>query len=111
MKMDLQDLPDGITRIVLTGDLDARGAGEIDLQFQAIAASRPKVVVDMSQVGFLASIGIRTLIQAVKANGGKGGKLVLLDPVDAVWKVVTTCGADAVLPVAQGLDAAIAAVA
>lgn len=111
MKMDTQDLADGVTRITLDGDLDARGAGEIDLQFQAIAASRSKVVVDLSQVGFLASIGIRTLIQAAKANSGKGGKLVLLDPVEAVWKVITTCGADALLPVAHGLDNAVAAVA
>jgi anti-anti-sigma factor len=110
MKMDTQDLPDGVTRITLAGDLDARGAGEIDLQFQAIAASRPKVVVDLSQVGFLASIGIRTLIQAARANGGKGGKLVLLDPAEPVWKVITTCGADALLPVARGFDNAVAAV-
>ncbi len=110
MKMEYQDLPDGITRIILDGDLDARGAGEIDLQFQAIAASRTKVVVDLAQVGFLASIGIRTLIQAAKANAGKGGKLVLQDPSEAVWKVIVTCGADAVLPMAHGHDDALAAV-
>ncbi len=108
MKMDYQDQPDGVTRITLTGDLDARGAGEIDLQFQAIAASRPKVVVDLSQVGFLASIGIRTLIQAAKANAGKGGRLVLLDPSEPVWKVIITCGADAVLPMAHGFESAVA---
>ena len=111
MKMDIQDLADGVTRIALDGDLDARGAGEIDLQFQAVAASRSKVVVDLSQVGFLASIGIRTLIQAAKANAGKGGRLVLLDPTEAVWKVVVTCGADSVLPMAHGFDQAVAAIA
>ena len=110
MKMDIQDLADDVTRIVLSGDLDARGAGEIDLQFQAVAASRSKVVVDLAQVGFLASIGIRTLIQAAKANAGKGGRLVLLDPTEAVWKVVVTCGADAVLPMAHGFDQAVAAI-
>ena len=110
MKMDYQDLPDGVTRITLAGDLDARGAGEIDLQFQAIAASRSKVVVDLGQVGFLASIGIRTLIQGAKANAGKGGRLVLQDPSEAVWKVIVTCGADAVLPMAHGHDNALAAI-
>ena len=110
MKMDTQELADDVTRIILSGDLDARGAGEIDLQFQAIAASRSKVVVDLSQVGFLASIGIRTLIQATKANAGKGGRLVLLDPTEAVWKVIVTCGADAVLPMAHGFDQAVAAI-
>ncbi len=107
--MEYQDLPDGVTRVTLDGDLDARGAGEIDLQFQAIVASRSKVVVDLSQVGFLASIGIRTLIQGAKANAGKGGRLVLMNPSEAVWKVIVTCGADAVLPMAHGQDAAFAA--
>ncbi len=111
MKMDTEELEGGVTRIILTGDLDARGAGEIDLSFQAVAASRSKVVVDLSGVGFLASIGIRTLIQAVKANAGKGGRLVVLDPAEPVWKVITTCGADSLLPMAHGLDAAVAAVA
>lgn len=110
MKMEYQDSPDGVTRITLAGDLDARGAGEIDLQFQAIAASRSKVVVDLGQVGFLASIGIRTLIQAAKANGGKGGRLVLLNPSEAVWKVIVTCGADAILPMAHSDEAAVAAI-
>jgi anti-anti-sigma factor len=111
MKMEFEDLPVGVTKIVLSGDLDAKGSNEIDLQFQAIASSRPKVVVDLSQVGFLASIGIRTLMLAAKANGRKGGKLVLLDPAEPVHKVLTTCGADSVLAIVHGFDVAVAAVA
>ena len=110
MKMTLEDLPADITRIVLTGDLDAKGSNEIDLQFQAVASSRSKVVVDLSRVGFLASIGIRTLLLAAKANSRKGGKLVLLDPATPVNKVLETCGADGVLSIVHGLDAAVAAV-
>ncbi len=109
MKMECQDLPEGVTRIVLAGDLDASGASEIDLQLQEVATSRPKLVVDMEQVGFLASIGIRTLIQAVKANSGNGGKAILLAPNAAVWSVIVTCGADTTLPAAYDFDAAIAA--
>lgn len=112
MKMETEDLPGGVTRIVLNGDLDAKGSNEIDLQFQTVASSRLKVVVDLSQVGFLASIGIRTLMLAAKANGRKGGKLVLLDPGEPVHKVLKTCGADGVLAIVQGgLAAAVAAVA
>ncbi len=111
MKMEFEDLPGGVTKIVLRGDLDAKGSNEIDLQFQTIASSRPKVVVDLSQVGFLASIGIRTLILAAKANSRKGGRLVLLDPGEPVHKVLQTCGADGVLSIVHGLDVAVAAVA
>jgi anti-anti-sigma factor len=108
MEMVLQELEGGITRIGLAGDLDAKGAGEIDLRFQAVAAGRDKVVVDLSQVGFLASIGIRTLIMAAKAQGRRGGRLVVLDPHPEVEKVLLTCGVDALLPILFGLDAALA---
>lgn len=111
MKMEYEDLPGGVTKIVLNGDLDARGSMEIDLQFQTIASSRSKVVVDMSRVGFLASIGIRTLLLAAKANSRKGGKLVLADPGEPVHKVLKTCGIDGMLPVILGLDEAVATVA
>ena len=108
MKMELEDLSDGVTKIVLTGDLDAKGASEIDLQFQAVAASRRKLLVDLAQVGFLASIGIRTLMMAAKANAGKGGKMVLMNPGEMVQKVLATCGADNVLQIVRGQDSALA---
>lgn len=111
MRMDYEDLPGGVTKIVLNGDMDAKGSMEIDLQFQTIASSRPKVVVDMSGVGFLASIGIRTLLLAAKANNSKGGKLVLVDPGEPVHKVLKTCGIDGMLPIVAGLDRAVATVA
>jgi anti-anti-sigma factor len=93
---------------MLEGDLDAQGTNEIDLQFQAVASSRPKVVVDLARVGFLASIGIRTLIMAAKANARKGGKLVLVNPGEMVQKVLTSCGADNVLAIEGSIDSALA---
>jgi anti-anti-sigma factor len=108
--MEVDDLDRGVTRIRLLGDLDAKGASEIDLQFAALSGSRGKVVVDMSGVGFLASIGIRTLLSAAKTVARRGGRLVLLDPTEAVVKVLQTCGADTVLPAVHGTDAALAAV-
>jgi anti-anti-sigma factor len=69
------------------------------------------VVVDLSQVGFLASIGIRTLMMAAKANRSKGGRLVLLNPGEMVRKVLTTCGADSVLTIFSELDGALSGMA
>jgi anti-anti-sigma factor len=111
MKMELEDMSGGVTRIALDGDLDALGANEIDLQFQAVASSRPKIIVDLARVGFLASIGIRTLIMAAKANARKGGKLVLVNPDEMVRKVLSGCGADSVLSIEGSIDSALAGMA
>ena len=64
----------------------------------------------MTDVGFLASIGIRTLLSGAKTIGRRGGKMVLVDPSAAVHKVLQTCGADTVLTIVQGTDQALAAI-
>jgi anti-anti-sigma factor len=110
MEMDVDDLEDGVTRIRLRGDLDIKGANAIDLRFSAVASAHRKVLVDMGEVGFLASIGIRTLLAAAKAVDRRGGRLVLLDPSEAVEKVLETCGASQVLPIRHGLSDGLAAV-
>jgi anti-sigma B factor antagonist len=108
--MDVETLDGGVTRIRLEGDLDMKGAGEIEPRFTAVASAGDKVVVDLAGVRFLASIGIRSLLAAAKACARRGGKLALLDPSDAVAKVLTTCGADAVVPVVHGWNDALALV-
>lgn len=110
MRMEVDDLDQGVTRIRLLGDLGVKGAADIEVQFAAVTSSRGKVIVDMGGVGFLASIGIRTLLSAAKMVARRGGKLVLLDPTEAVAKVLQTCGADQVVPVIHGADAALSAV-
>jgi anti-anti-sigma factor len=111
MKMVVEELPSGVTHIRLDGALDAKGAGEIEVQFAAVTGNRLKLVIDLGGVDFLASIGIRTLLSAVKTVNRRGGKLVVADPTEAVAKVLRTCGADGVIPLIDGLDAAVAAVA
>jgi anti-anti-sigma factor len=108
--MDVEDAENGITRIRLAGDLDITGAGEIDLRFAAVTGGRTKVVVDMGEVRFLASIGIRCLMSGAKAVNRRGGRMVLLDPPEAVAEVLRVCGADSVIPVIQGWDQAVSAV-
>src|SRR5262245_27142267 len=66
MRMDQVELPSNVLKIGLKGSLDIAGAGEIEMPFSVIAASRKKVIVELSQVTFLASIGIRVLVKAAR---------------------------------------------
>jgi len=111
MQMQVEEISGGITKINLDGDLDAKGSAEIDVSFAAVTAAREKVVVDLSKVGFLASIGIRTLLSAAKIMGRRSGRLVLTGANADVAKVLSISGVEQVLAIHPGLDEALAALA
>ncbi len=109
MKLDIVDLGNGITKLVLAGRMDIEGASSVDMQFSVIAGSRKKVAVDLTNVTFMASIGLRTIMLSVKAITSKGGKMVLVNPQPNVEKVLETTGVNTVIPVVKDMPAAIAA--
>lgn len=94
------DVDDNLRIISLTGRLDIQGTETIGTRFAILSATdRHRVVVDLTGVEFLASIGIRTLVSNAKAQQQRGGRLVLLVGDNApVAKVLTTTGIDAVIP-------------
>ncbi|MGO8954290.1 MAG: STAS domain-containing protein [Rhodomicrobium sp.] len=109
MKLDVLDLDNGITKLVLAGRMDIEGASAVDMQFSVIAGSRKKVLVDLSDVTFMASIGLRTIMISAKAITSKGGKMVLLNPQPNVEKVLETTGINTIIPVVRDMQAALAA--
>ena len=101
MNLEVAELENGITKVTLSGRLDIEGALKIDSEFNAVAEEKKKVVVDLSDVTFIASLGIRTLITGAKAAANNGGKIVLLDPQPNVEKVLRTSRVDTVIPIAH----------
>ena len=99
MNLEVADLGNGITKVTLSGRLDVEGALKIDNEFNTIAERKKKVLVDLSTVTFIASLGIRTLIMGAKATANNGGKMVLLDPQPNVEKVLRTSRVDTVIPI------------
>ncbi|MEI6615691.1 MAG: STAS domain-containing protein [Cyanobium sp. ELA507] len=79
VSLEHEDLSEELRRIWLGGRMDMIGVGEIELPFTALAASRPvSVLVDLTGVTFLASVGLRCIIQSAKALDLKGGRMALL---------------------------------
>lgn len=101
MEMKQEDLDGGIHKVTLAGSLDIAGANEIDLPFSVLAGKHDRVLVDISGVTFLASMGVRVLVKAAKAQAGRGGKMVLLNPPDAARRVLESIGVDAIVPIAS----------
>lgn len=109
MEMTTEQLADGVEKIVLAGRMDSAGTQAIDFQFTALTTTRPaQIVVDFSQVSFLASIGIRTLISSARALARRGGRMVLASPQPLVEDVLRLGGIDTLIPVYSDVASACA---
>ena len=98
---------DNHSHVQIVGPLDLAGVGMIELKFTASTASKRKhAIVDMSQVPFIASLGMGMLVQVARALAGDGRKVVLLEPTDIVATALRTSRLDAVMPIVSDLDAA-----
>jgi len=111
MNIEMESLEGGTIKINLAGRMDVQGTQEIDLKFNSYTAKQRSIIVDMSAVDFLASIGIRTLLLVAKAVTGREGKLVLLNPDSNVTKILQMAGIDTLIPICRTLEEARAAVA
>ncbi len=96
--------------VELDGKFDMAGAREVDSRFSALAGSERAVIVDLSRVSFLASMGLRTLIASAKSMSANGGRMVLFAPTREVENLLRISGTGTLIPVMPDLNAAIAAV-
>jgi anti-anti-sigma factor len=99
MPIAVHDLEGGITKVVLSGRIDIAGAQEIDMRMGIVAGSRRAVVIDLSGVSFIASMGLRCLVSAAKTVSSKQGRMVLLNPNANVETVIKTTGIDTMIPI------------
>jgi len=110
MPISIEDLDGGVTKVVLSGRIDIAGSFEIDLPMSVVGGSRRAVIVDLSEVEFMASLGLRSVVLCGKAVVSKGGRVVLLSPRPVVEEVITTSGVDELFSIFRDEPAAIAAV-
>ena len=100
-------LENGIKQISLSGRLDIQGSAAIDTPFTIHSASeKASVLVDMTEVEFISSMGIRLLLSNAKAQVRRGGQLVLYNPQPMVKDVLVSAGIDELIPIFDDYDAA-----
>ncbi|MEO7744551.1 MAG: STAS domain-containing protein [Usitatibacter sp.] len=87
--------------IMISGRLDVDGTNSAAERLVELAhAAKKSVVVDITSLKFLASIGIRALITSAKAVKARGGKMVLVvDPGSTVMMSIKATGIDQFVPV------------
>ncbi len=108
MELQFNELEHGISAIKLIGILDVQGVGAIETKFAGYSTGdNAKVLVDLAEVEFLTSIGIRLLVTTAKSIANRGGKMVILNPNENVKGVLEMTGIMDIIPIHMGLNNAI----
>ena len=111
MKLQSSELDGGIRLIKLIGALDMTGTYSIEVEFVRLCAGdNARVVVDLSKVNYLSSIGIPMLINTAKSVASQGGKMALLNPQRSVAEVLDITGIPQIIPIFDDLESAKAGV-
>lgn len=103
----MMDFPEVNGWTVVPLDLDDFAAPEVRRLFEVlIDGGSPRLVVDLSAVGFVDSTGLNALLGAARRLAGTPGALRLAGAVPRVRDVVELSGVTAVLPLYPDVAAA-----
>jgi len=109
MELTYRELEDQTRLIKLAGKLDVVGVGQAETRFAGhCSGDNLRVLVDLSTVEFMASIGIRMLILNAKSVFKRGGKMGLIVPPGQVRETLELAAIDNILPIFDDLDSALA---
>lgn len=95
-----KDITTALRLITVSERLDLQGTEKVEQAFLALTKTgEQNIVVDISEVTFLSSVGIRMLIASGKALKETGGRMVLVvgHNAAAIKTLKMTC-VDAILP-------------
>lgn len=101
MFISYDDVGSDLRRIAISGRLDLPGTDSVATKLMELAAAPKRaVVVDLSALKFLASIGIRALIASAKEVQRRGGKMALVvDSGSTVMMSLEATGVNELIPV------------
>jgi anti-anti-sigma factor len=108
MQLEIIQKTDALIRLALKGRLDAAGVDQVGTRLNAALSGGGHGVVDISQVTFLASLGVRLLLTAAKSLDRRGSKLVLVAPQSLVEQALQHSSLDQLIPVVPDVDRALA---
>lgn len=87
--LDLKTNEDhGVVRLELRGELDLSTAGKVEEELRRVEGERPELVVlDMKQLSFLDSTGLRLVLSADARARENGRRLVVVRGPEQVHRV------------------------
>jgi anti-sigma B factor antagonist len=94
--------------IVIAGRVDSSNYTELDAVLQdSVANSRYNLVVNLAEVEYLSSAGLRSLVGGKRDCKEKGGDLCIAEPSERVQEVLNLAGLDSLFDIYDDNVAAI----
>ena len=111
--MDIEiALVENVAHIKLRGRLDTHGVDQIETKFTAsVVPGRRNAVVDLSEVSFISSMGLRMFIAIAKALRRHNSKMVLFAPQSQVRETFASAGLAEIVSIVVGEAEALSSVA
>lgn len=92
MKTTIQELEE-MTIVTLTGSLDTAASIEVDQTLKSITEGEGKnIVFECADLEYIASSGLRILLDVLKKNKAKGHKVILRNVNDDIKNVFNITG-------------------
>ncbi len=88
---------EGIMQLNVSGRIDAMNATEFQNAILKAFQKSDKVVLDMREVQYISSAGLRGLMIGHKTAGSKGGRFTLINVCPAVMEILRVTGLDKAL--------------
>ena len=108
MEIKYTELENGVRVITLTGTLDMQGTFSVEIQFARYCeGENVRVLVDLSGVAYISSIGIPMLINTARSVTSQGGRMGLVGPIYDVNRVLELTGVSLIIPVFHDFDTAV----
>jgi anti-anti-sigma factor len=103
LRIDVRTATDRVV-LELHGELDLLGAPVLQKQIEQAGASRPILVLDLQDLQFVDSAGLRVVLAAHESTRRRGQELVLTKGSDQVQRLLAIVGVDAHLRVIDAPD-------
>jgi anti-sigma B factor antagonist len=87
--------------VAVRGELDLSTSPQLEETLRREIDAGNRVVVDLSELEFIDSTGLNTLVTALRASSANGAELVVSPSLPAqVQRVLEVTGLDEILPIA-----------
>ena len=96
----------GAVCLSLSGEVDLANASDLRAHLDAVAENDNNLIVDMSELRYIDSSGIKTLVDAHRRLGQAKRKMALAAVTPTVQKILSIVGVDRVVPIFPSIDAA-----
>lgn len=106
-----EEQSNGVTVLRPAGRIDSATAGEFEKRLVAAVGAANRVVVDMAQLGYISSAGLRALLVAAKKARPAGGRIALAAMAPPIREVFDLSGFSSLFEIFPDGAVAVAALA